>query len=371
MSENKECCEERVVECVTKCEPKIVKCIKNKLALTTWRVNFLVANRPNQAAHVDPTLSNPWGIAIYNNLLWVLNNSTDSLANYDFFGNRKFINIRVRDAIQNSSFPTGIALNSGGGFSVISSSGGASGLIIAVTEHGTVHAANPLINAETSFVVINQQATGNIHVYTGVSIVNKIMYVADFFGRKIDVYNDTFDLIFGYPFIDEDTSDPIPDDFAPFNIVNFGCYLFVLWAKKNPIIRLHAIDGPSQGYISVFNLDGTFVGRFYSRGVLNTPWAMIRAPCEYGFPPGSFLVANHGNGKINIFDQCGRFISSMLNQEGKDLVLPGIWGLAEDYRPPTLQMPAMNQIFFTSAPATPYSGLVGSLVKDNVFYIDV
>ena len=330
-------------------------------AVTTWRMNYLISNKPNQASHTDPDLINPWGIAIYNNQLWVVNNSSDLVTNYDLFGNKLLGSVTVRDAAHNSAFPSGIAINCGGGFSVSNGSITKSGIFVVPTEHGTVHVYNPNIDALNTYIVINQQLTGEVAVYRGVAIANNLMYLADFFEGTIDVFDSTYNVLTGFHFIDGDTSDPIPLDYGPSNIVHIGCYLYVLWARKDPNIPIDSFPGPGQGFVSVFNLDGSFVRRFTSRGVLNDPWAMIPAPCECGFPPGSYIIGNRGDGRINIFDCNGRYVGPLLNQAGLPRVIDGLWGLAPHYTD-------FNEIFFTAGADQNIDGLVGSIVKNQVIY---
>lgn len=107
------------------------------------------------------------------------------------------------------------------------------------------------------------------------------------------------------------------------------------------------------------NYASHFVRRFTSRGVLNSPWAMIPAPCECGFPPGSFLAGNNGDGHINVFDCEGNFVGSLLGQSHLPIHIEGLWGLAPHYT-------NFSEIFFTSSENT--IGMVGSIVKDQVIY---
>lgn len=330
-------------------------------AVTTWKVNYLISNRTNQAAHADPDLVNPWGIVVYNNQLWIVNDATDVMTNYDLFGNKILGSISVRDSAHNSAFPTGIAINCGGGFSISNGSTTKSGIFITCTEDGTVHVYNPNVDPLNSYIVINQQLTGQVAVYRGLAVANNILYLADFFDGTIDVFDSAYNRLTGFHFVDGDTSDPIPLDYGPTNIVHIGCYLYILYARKDPNVPIQDLDGPGHGFISVFGLDGSFIRRFTSRGVLNSPWAMIPAPCECGLPPGSFLVSNNGDGRINIFDCNGRYVGPLLNQSGLPLVIEGLWGLAPHYTD-------FSEIFFTSAPDEEMDGLVGSIVRDQVIY---
>ena len=337
-------------------------------AVTTWRVNYLVSNRNNHAAHIDLALINPWGIVIFNNQLWVANNMTDTITNYDLFGNNILRPTSIRNAVHNSSYPTGIVVNCGGGFSTTNGLVTRTSQFLITSEHGTVHAHHPQLQdslsnctVTKSNVVLNQQLTGEVSVYKGLALANNTLYLADFFQSHIDVFDSSYNRLLGFHFIDGDTCDPIPLDYGPNNIVNIGCHLYVLWARKEPHVSIHDFKGPGQGYISVFNLNGSFVRRFTSRGVLNAPWGMIPAPCECGFAPGSFLVSNTGDGRINVFDCNGRYAGPMLNQAGLPIFIDGVRGLAPHYTD-------FSEIFFTASANEDTEGLVGSIIKDQVIY---
>jgi len=340
------------------CRPLVNPCGPQR-AVTTWRINYLISNRNNQAAHTDIYTINPWGIVIHNAQLWIADSGSDSVTNFDFNGNALLGPISLRDAAQLPAYPSGIAVNCGGGFSITNGTVTRSSIFIVATELGIVETINPSVSSQSASIVINQLLTGEIHVYKGIALGPNIMYLADFLRRAIDVFDSDYNPLVSFPFVDGDGADPIPMDYSPFNIVYINCFLYVLWARKNTSIPLSRLDGPGHGYISVFNPDGTYVKRFTSRGVLNSPWAMIPAPCECGFPPGSFLVGNHGDGRINVFDCNGKYVGPVLNQYGQPMVLDGLWGMAPFYSD-------FNEIFFASAEDENYDGLVGSFVRDQV-----
>lgn len=330
-------------------------------AMTTWKINYLVSNRKNRATYLDVELINPWGIAILNNNLWVICAHTDRIKNYNLYGGKLLRSVTVRNAAENSTYPTGIAINCCSGFAANNGERTVTGLIITATEHGTVHIFNPNDDPINSFIVLNTRLTGEISVFRGLAIANNTLYLANFFRQTIDVYDNTFNKLSGYHFIDTDTSNPIPPEYGPNNIVNIGSYLYVLWAKKDSIISVHNEKGIGTGYISIFNFDGSFVRRFASRGVLNSPWAMIPAPCELGYPLGSFVVGNNGDGRINIFDCNGSYICPLVDQRGLPIIIEGLWGLAPYYT-------SFSEIFFTGSQDQNNDGCVGSLVKDQVIY---
>lgn len=330
-----------------------------KRSVVTWKLNYLVSNRQNLATNRDLLLLNPWGIVVYQNQLWVVNDGTDTITNYDLFGNKVLGSISLRSAFQNASQPTALVVNCGGGFSVSSNSIGRSSQFLICGEHGTVQAYSPAVNPTQAYLVLNMQLTGDVSVYKGLALANDTLYLADFFRREIDVFDANYNRLIGFPFMDNDGSMPIPLTYSPYNIVHIGCYLYVLYAEKDPNIPMRTLDGPGHGFISVFNLDGSFVRRFTSRGVLDSPWAMIPAPCVCGIPPGSFLVGNNGDGRINIFDCDGKFVGPMLGQSGLPIVIEGLRGMAPHYTD-------FAEIFYTASPDQNIDGMLGSLVAGQV-----
>ena len=337
-----------------------------KRAITTWKVNYLVSNTPGEASHLDPDLIQPRGIVIYNNQLWVTNTMSDKITNYDLFGNKILGSIQVRWNRPVSSFPVGLAMNCSSGFSFTGSNGiqSRSATLMTATKTGDVAAYNPAVDSLRSYIVLNNKLAGEIAEYTGLAIVNNALYLADFYQGHVDAFDSQY-LRIGVRnrrFIDNYSIDPIPITFGPHNIVYIEPYLYVMYAERDQNTIVHHVVGPGRGYISVFTLDGAFVRRFYSRGVLNTPWSIIPAPNECGIPPGSFLVNNIGDGRINIFDNCGNFIGPMLSQAGIPIVIDGLESLAPYYT-------TFNEIFFSSSADIETRGLLGSIVKDQVIYI--
>merc|ERR1712100_384949 len=285
---------------------------------------------------------------------------TDTISNFDLFGNRMLGNISLRNGIHNSAFPSGIAVNCQGGFSLTGpNTGTRSSLLLTCSELGGVHGFNPDVNSQFGDIVINQLLTGVIHGYKGMAIHGNMMYLADFARGRIDVFDRNYEPQEGFLFVDDDVADPIPPDYRPNNIVAIGPYLYVLWSRRDERVPLHTYEGVGHGYISVFTPDGRPYGRFASRGVLNDPWAMIPAPLECGFPPGSFLVGNHGDGRIHVYDRGGNLIGPLLNQSGQPMVIEGLRGLAPHYS-------NYNRIFFTASPNGMQDGLLGVLRVDQM-----
>lgn len=344
----------RYPPCKPKCAPRLV---------ATWAINTLVSNIINgHGSNFDNSLSDPWGIQIWNNQIWVVNNGSDTLSSYDMYGHPMMRDVRLRSYIANSSHPSGLAINTDAGFMVRSSQGSRPAIFLTATEHGQVKAFNPEDNSRTVRTEINNLISGYLSSYKGIAVAHGYMYLADFFGSRIQVYNADYQLMTNFPFVDGDVSDPIPSDYGPYNIVAIGPYIYVLYTRKDPEVPYHEIGGRGVGFISVFTPQGGYVGRFTSRGELNEPWGMIPAPCDCGLPAGSFLVGNRGDGRVLVFDGNGRYVGPLCGQDGTALKITGLRGLAYRYC-------ETNQIFFTASIPAINESRIGCLTKFQVMAV--
>src|SRR2546430_2216494 len=77
----------------------------------------------------------------------------------------------------------------------------------------------------------------------------------------------------------------IPAGFAPFNIANIGGKIYVTYAKQLAPENKDDQSGPGNGYVDIYNADGTFVKRFASQGQLNSPWGMTVFKGNNSFAP--------------------------------------------------------------------------------------
>jgi uncharacterized protein (TIGR03118 family) len=73
----------------------------------------------------------------------------------------------------------------------------------------------------------------------------------------------------------------IPAGFAPFGIQNINGDLFVTYAKQNAQ-KHDDVAGPGNGFVDVFDTDGHLLGRFASRGPLNSDIGQRTRSCGLG-----------------------------------------------------------------------------------------
>jgi uncharacterized protein (TIGR03118 family) len=284
----------------------------------------LVSDLAGMAAHTDSNLVNPWGIASSTNSpFWVADNHTGVSTLYDASGTPSSLVVTIPPAPGGTTgSPDGIVFNPTTDF--------AGAHFIFATEDGTISAWNAGTNA---VLKVDNSASGV--VFKGLAIGNNgtgnFLYAADFHGSAVKVFNGTF----GSAALAGDFTDPtIPAGYAPFNIQHInanpdltGGVLYVTYALQDAD-RHDDVPGPGHGYISKFDLNGNFLGRFASRGTLNSPWGTALAPAAFGPFGGALLVGNFGDGRINAFDPAtGNFLGQLADGAGHPITIPGLWGL--------------------------------------------
>ncbi|HEV7860421.1 MAG TPA: TIGR03118 family protein, partial [Pyrinomonadaceae bacterium] len=178
----------------------------------------------------------------------------------------------------------------------------------------------------TAVVVASKPFPAN--VYTGLAIGNNgtanFLYAANFGQKKIDVYDKNF----ASTTLAGSFTDPtLPADYAPFNIQNLGGKLYVEYAKVDPATG-RDLPGPGNGYVSVFDTNGNFLGRLVSNGPLSSPWGVTIAPAGFGAFPGALLVGNFGDGRINAFNPTtGAFLGTLNDEAGNPIEIDDLWAL--------------------------------------------
>ncbi|MBS1600031.1 MAG: TIGR03118 family protein [Bacteroidetes bacterium] len=343
------------------------------------QVNLVDNNGAYGATHQDPTLMNAWGLAFSpNGIAWVNSQAGHVSELYTGEGARlRAINIpSPGDTIGGN--PTGIVFNSTKDFVL---SNGAAAAFIFVGVDGVVSAWNGAAG-NNAFRIANNSSTS---AYTGLAFSSSgganYLYAANFRAGKIDVWDKNFNAV------NMSFKDPsLPSGYSPFNIQAVGGWLVVLYAKVGPDGRDQA--GPGNGFVSIFNPDGSFVKRFASRGWLNSPWGIVEAPASFfddndgdnddqdnsGSNKGKgkgdnhdnknnnpiLLVGNFGDGRINGFTLDGEFIGQ-LKSHGKTIVIDKLWALS--FAPATATAIDPNRLYFTAGPDEEKDGLFGYLIK--------
>ncbi|MGH7137868.1 MAG: TIGR03118 family protein, partial [Pirellulales bacterium] len=161
------------------------------------------------------------------------------------------------------------------------------------------------------------------------------LYATDFLGGKIDVFAPNFSPVTP----SGSFTDPnLPAGYKPLNIQALGGELYVSYASPlvEPLANANGALPPVPapgGVVDVFDTNGNFVGRIASGSPLDQPWGMALAPSSFGPFAGDLLVANHGDGKINVFDPTPSAtgavsLGTLTGADGNPFVIDGLWGLA-------------------------------------------
>jgi len=307
-------------------------------------------------AITDPNLKNAWGIAISSSGgIWISSNHKGLSVIYDRNGNIITQPVAVpSQGSRNGGAPSGVIFNPTTDF-LMPADGSVSKLLFA-GEDGTISAWG---SGDSAVMVASRASDGA--VYKGIAMASdggaNFLYLANFKGQKVDVFDGNFHLVTNKPFADPS----IPAGFGPFNIMNFNGQLFVTYAKLKPPDNMDDQKGPGNGFVDIFNPDGTLVRRFYSQGVLNSPWGMAIAPVGFGQGDQVFLIANFGDGLINEFNSNGDWIRQLRSDFGGSVHIDGLWAIMF---PVNNQPPGdPNQMFFTAGPAGESHGLFGYMIK--------
>lgn len=271
----------------------------------------------NAAQITDPNLVNAWGISFSPaSPFWVSDNGTGKSTLYQV------------NPITNATTKLGLVVAipgdgtvTGQVFSNIAGSFNGNTFLF-VSEDGTVSGWRKALGTTAETLVPASSA-----VYKGSALAllnsNAYLYAANFSAGTIDVIKGNAAI----PNLTGNFIDPtIPADYAPFNIQNIGGKLYVTYALRGP--TGDDVSGAGHGFVSVFDLEGNFLGRVGSQGTLDSPWGLAMAPTSFGKFAGDLLVGNFGDGRINIFDPLtDTFLGQLTGMDGAPLAIDGLWGL--------------------------------------------
>ena len=331
-------------------------CKKDTTTVTATynEVNLVADTAGFNAVRIDATLGNPWGIAIRpTGAFWISANHTGSAVIYDNNGNQVTTPINIPlGANPNGASPDGVIYNSTSDFTI---PGNGSSLFISSTEDGIITAWSEITSAST-VTVADRSAEGV--VYKGIAMATdggeNFLYATDFHNGKIDVFDKNFAFVSTKPF-----NDPgIPAGFAPFGIQNIGNQLYVTYAKQLAPDNHDDERGLGNGYIDIYTPAGTLVKRFASQGKLNSPWGIAKASTAFGQVANAILIGNFGDGYINVFDANGTYQGQLMNN-GVAISIDGLWAITFDDAFPEIS----DQLFFTAGPNQEAHGLFGYVKK--------
>ena len=322
----------------------------------SYREVRLVADTPGQARTTDPKLVNPWGLAASSTgPLWVADNGTSTSTLYQGGTSEKHLmKLPLEVKIPGGGDPTGVVFNPTGRFSL--STGGKSGpaLFIFAGENGDISAWNSSGDPTSAVLVAHTRNA----VYKGLTMVTaggrQFLLATDFHHNRVDVFDETFHRVAApHAF----RSKHIPAGYAPFGVANLEGRVYVTYAKQDAAGE-DDVPGAGNGFVNVFDQRGQFLGSLVRRGVLDSPWGLAIAPQDFGPFGGKLLVGNFGDGLIHVVDQHdGRVVATLLGRSHKPIMIEGLWGLL----PGNGTAGNKSDIWFSAGPDDESHGLLGVL----------
>ncbi len=312
----------------------------------------LVADFAAPGARLDPFLKNAWGVAVTpTGRFWISATETGVSTIYDSAGNEVLspVTIPTVGNVPGGS-PTGAVFN----FTTVFKLPDANiSRFIFAGEDGIISAWGPSSGA-TAVVTSDQSAQESVYkgLEIGESGGNFYLYATNFKQSRVDVFDQNYNLVTGFPFTDPN----IPSDYGPFNIKNINGMLYVTYAKHLAPDNEDDEAGPGNGYVDVYTTAGMLVNRFATRGTLNSPWGITEG--FSGKISGEILIGNFGDGRINVFSQSGEFVGQLLDRREKPIEIEGLWALFTSNTITAVE----NRIYFTAGPNDEENGLFGYLL---------
>jgi uncharacterized protein (TIGR03118 family) len=219
---------------------------------------------------------------------------------------------------------------------ITENSSSAASLFLFATEDGTISGWNFQVDPTHAILEVDNSSPGGVDgsplgaIYKGLASgsndSDNFIYATNFRDGVVEMYDGKFNFVksFTDPSITPDASSP---GFAPFGIRNINGQLFVTFALQDAD-REDDVAGAGNGFVDIFDTNGTFIKRFASQGTLNSPWGLALAPANFGKFSNALLVGNFGDGRINAFDSStGAFLGQLQDNQGQPISIEGLWTL--------------------------------------------
>jgi uncharacterized protein (TIGR03118 family) len=324
---------------------------------SAYAVTNLVSDGPAvSAAHTDPNLLNPWGLAFGpKTFAWVADNHSSKSTLYDGNGVPQALVVSVPST--SDADPTGIVFNGTQDFKVTQGATSAPAAFIFAGEAGMVSGWAPSVSPTASITMYDGSAANKVYKGLAIGSFNgaNYLYAADFHNGKVDVFNGSFALTnlpggFANP--------SLPTGYAPFGIQAIGNRIYVTYALR-PATGDDEQAGAGLGVLAVFDTGGTLIKQLAVGGALNAPWGLAMAPAQFGAFSGDLLVGNFGDGTINAFDPAtGNMVGTLGTADGTPIVIDGLWAIVFGN---DVQNQPSTTLFFTAGPQSEAHGLYGRI----------
>ena len=319
----------------------------------TYSWQNLQSDLPGVAAHVDPNLVNPWGMAASaNGIIWASDNGTGVATLYRQDGTAVPLIVSIPTSARNRSGanPTGVVFNSTSSFPIGRPGSTQPARFIFVSEDGTISGWNPGIDQTHAIIAVDNGTNRGSRsaIYKGVTLGtangHDFLYATNFHTGRVDTFDENFRPVNPNGFVDP----TLPAGYAPFGIRNINGEIFVTYALQDQK-KSDDVAGPGNGFVDVFDTSGKFLRRLVSNGNLNAPWGLALVD-------GELWIGNFGDGKINNYDpSTGAFLETISQEDGTPLQFDGLWDL----------LPLSDGVYFTAGLADEEHGLFGIITEDE------
>jgi len=320
----------------------------------TYSATNLQSDIAGVAAHVDPNLVNPWGMAASSNgTIWVSDNGTGVSTLYQQDGTAASLIVTIPTSARNKDGgnPTGVVFNSTASFQVTKHGNSLPARFIFVSEDGSISGWNLTLDQTHAIIAVDNGTNNGSKraIYKGATLGvangHNFLYVTNFHTGRVETYNKNFHQVNPHGFVDE----TLPAGYAPFGIRNFNGEIFVTYALQDAKGE-DDVAGPGNGFVNVFDTSGNFLRRLVSNGNLNAPWglALVEGGTE-------LWVGNFGDGRINNYNPTnGEFLGTISKADMSPLEIDGLWDL----------LPLGTGVYFTAGIADEAHGLFGLITED-------
>ena len=319
----------------------------------------LVSDVLGAAELPDADLSNAWGLSFGPTTpAWVADNRTGVSTLYSgAVGNTPVAKVPLTVSIPGGA-PTGTVFNGSAGFVVMSGASSGPAPFLFSSEAGTITGWNPGVPPPPTSTQAQIAVSVPGAVFKGLAIANTAtgprIYASDFHAGQVDVWDANFAPV-QIPGAFHDPA--LPAGYAPFGIQTVGGKIVVTYAKQDAD-AVDDVAGPGNGFVDLYDTDGTLLSRFASGGALNSPWGVAQAPQGFGRASGAMLIGNFGNGRINAYDPAsGKFLGALRDEHGGRIAIDGLWAL--EFGNGVIGTP--QTLLFTAGPDDEVHGLFGEL----------
>jgi uncharacterized protein (TIGR03118 family) len=370
----------RVLACVVVVAVTLVPALAQAESKGSYREIKLVSDQPGVAMFRDPNLVNAWGLSRSSSSPWWVSDNgkgVSTLYKGDGTAVPLVVTIPTPPGGTPPATPTGTVFNDASAthpdeFVVSASGKSGPSFFLFATEDGTISGWNRQVDGTHAILAVDRsmakQGTLQGAVYKGLANGQRhghdFLYATNFRFGTVEMFDAQFHLVGS--FTDRKLADdcPMPGQcFAPFGIQNIEGRLYVTYALQDAEKHDDAA-GAGNGFVDVFNTDGTLLRRFAAHGPLNSPWGLALAPKGFGEFSGDLLVGNFGDGRINAFDvHSGRFQGQMKDEKEQPITIAGLWALAFGNG---AQAGGLNELFFSSGPDDEQHGLFGKILAANM-----